>query len=300
MPRLLRILCAVVALLSLDSMIGTWGAGAARPELFLTRPESVTPLRLLVVFPGYRMPGATLSKAFGAHLGPGDAMIVVGHSAHGVDAELTFRDVMHAIGAIDPPAGSLRFYGGSMGGMSAVDFLRRYDHAGAVYGRVTLFLDTAPSSPAAVRDPLWLTPTVSWYRGGPAVNALVRMVPGTVSPAELEPNADRDLVAEAARAGRRQPLAGVMGQAAYMAAFSPPQASELTCVEKAYYLHGREPGQDPLIDIDRAMAQWREIFPHLTEVVLENRAGSWHLPLVERPQETMAALTGHQRKLASG
>jgi hypothetical protein len=291
MPRLLRILCAVVALLSLDSMIGTWGAGAASPELYLTRPASGAPLRLFVVFPGYRMPGAMLSKAFGAHLGPGDAMIVVGHSAHGVDLELIFRDVMDAIVAIDPPAGTLRIYGGSMGGMSAVDFLRRYGRAGAVYGRVSLFLDTAPSSRATVREPLWLMPAVAWYRGGPAVNALLRMVPGTVSPAELEPGADPDLVTQAGLAGRRLPLSSVMGQGSYLASFSPPDPSELGCVEKAYYLHGREPEQDPLIVIDEAISGWRRVLPGLEEVVIEGRAGRWHLPLVERPQETMAVVS---------
>jgi hypothetical protein len=280
-----------MVLLSLDSMIGTWSAGAARPELFVARPVSVAPLRLFIVFPGYRMPGAMLSEAFGAHLGPGDAMIVVGHSAQGVDLDLIFRAVMAAIEVIDPSPGTLRIYGGSMGGMLAVDFLRRYGKAGAAHGRVSLFLDTAPSSSAAVREPLWLMPAVGWYRGGPAVNAMVRLVPGTVSPAELEPGADPELVKQAALAGRRFPLSSVMSQATYLATFSPPAADELGCVEKAYYLHGREPEQDPLIIIDAAVAGWRQVLPGLEEVVIEGRAGRWHLPLVERPQETMAILT---------
>jgi hypothetical protein len=291
MPRLLRILCAVVALLSLDSLVGTWGAGAATPELYITRPGSVAPLRLFIVFPGYRMPGAMLSEAFGAHLRPGDAMVVVGHSAQGVDPDLIFRDVMDAIDVIDPPLGTLRIYGGSMGGMSAVDFLRRYGRAGAAYGRVSLFLDTAPSSPATVREPLWLMPAVSWYRGGPAVNTLVRLVHGTGTPPELEPGADPALVAEAGRAGRRFPLSAVMGQAAYIGAFTPPAPDELACVDKAYYLHGRDPQRDPLIRVELALAGWRQVLPGLTEVVIEGRKGSWHLPIIERPQETMAALS---------
>ncbi|WP_203907094.1 hypothetical protein [Rhizocola hellebori] len=289
--RLLRILCTVVALLSLDSAIGSWSAGAARPELFVTRPDSGAALRLLVVFPGYRMPGAMLSEAFGAHLGPSDAMIVVGHSVHGVDVELTFREVLHAIETIDPPVGALRVYGGSMGGMSAVDFLRRYQRAGAGYGRVTLFLDTAPSSPATVARPLWAVPAVSWFRGGPAVNALVHMVPGTVGPADMEPSADPDLVAAAGRAGRRYPLSALLGQASYIASFQPPSPAELACVDRAYFLHGRDPQLDPIIIIDGALAGWRQVLPQLQEVVIEGRAGQWHLPLIERPQETMAILS---------
>ena len=82
-----------------------------------------------------------------------------------------------------------------------------------------------------------------------------------------------------------------MGQASYMAAFSPPPAAELACVEKAYYLHGRDPQQDPLIIIDEAIAGWRQVLPGLQEVVIEGRAGRWHLPLIERPQETMAIVS---------
>jgi hypothetical protein len=113
MRRVLRILCAVVALLSLDSMIGAWSAGPARPELSLTRPESGVPLGLLVVFPGYRMPGTLLSQAFGPHLGPGDGMIVEGR-AGGWHLPLIERpqETMAAIitahrpGAVDPLPGS--------------------------------------------------------------------------------------------------------------------------------------------------------------------------------------------------
>jgi hypothetical protein len=291
MRRLLRILCAVAALLSLDSMIGTWSADAARPQLFVTLAESGVPLRLLVVFPGYRMPGAMLSKAFGAHLGPGDAMIVVGHSPHGVDVELTFREVMRAVEAIDPPVGALRVYGGSMGGMSAADFLRRYGRAGAVYGRVTLFLDTAPSSPATVARPLWALGAISWYRGGPAVSAMVNLIPSAVQSAQLEGSADPALVAEAAQAGRRYQVPALLGQASYIASFQPPSRAELACVDTAYFLHGRDPEQDPIILVEEAMAGWRQALPGLHEVVIDGRAARWHLPLIERPQETMAVLS---------
>ncbi len=290
MRRLLRILCAVVVLLCLDSMIGSWDTAAARPELFITRPQSVAPLRLLVVFPGYRMPGAMLSKAFGAHLGPRDAMIVVGHSAHGVDVELTFREVLHAIEGIDPPVGALRVYGGSMGGMSAADFLRRYGRAASPYGRVTLFLDTAPSAAATVKQPLWLMPAVSWYRGGPATSALANLTPSVAQLPQLEASADPGLATEAYRAAHRYPIQAFMGQAAYIASFQPPSPEELACVGDAYYLHGVDPQQDPLIRIDQAVAGWREALPGLHEVVIESRAGRWHLPLIERPQETMAAV----------
>jgi len=290
MHRLLRILCAVLALLSMDSMIGTWDIAVARPELFITRPQSGAPLRLLVVFPGYRMPGAMLSKAFSPHLGPGDAMIVVGHSAHGVDVELTFRDVLHAIEAIDPPVGALRVYGGSMGGMSAADFLRRYGRAASPYGQVTLFLDTAPSAAATVKQPLWLMPAVSWYRGGPATSALANHIPSAVRPPQPEASADAALAAEAYQATHRYPIRAFVGQAAYIASFQPPSPDELACVRNAYYLHGVDPQQDPLIRIDDAVAGWRKALPDLQEVVIEGRAGRWHLPLIERPRETMAAV----------
>ena len=47
---------------------------------------------------------------------------------------------------------------------------------------------------------------------------------------------------------------------------------------------------DPLVKISQSIAKWRQAFPDLVVITVSDRDGRWHLPLVERPRETVIAL----------
>jgi hypothetical protein len=45
-----------------------------------------------------------------------------------------------------------------------------------------------------------------------------------------------------------------------------------------------------VVRIPQSINHWRAVFPQLSVVMLSGRAGKWHLPLVEQPRETVAAI----------
>jgi hypothetical protein len=80
-------------------------------------------------------------------------------------------------------------------------------------------------------------------------------------------------------------------QACFIAQFRPLVADELVGVaQQVVYLQGYPPEDDPLIRISESIAAWRAAFPNLVVITIQGRAGRWHLPLVERPGETVRAL----------
>src|SRR5439155_3308118 len=88
----------------------------------------------IVVFPGYIMPGDTLSRAFAPFLPVDDALIVVQYAERGVDPEKISAYVMAALRSVKPR--SVLVYGASMGGMVGKLFLDNYRAVGAPYGTV--------------------------------------------------------------------------------------------------------------------------------------------------------------------
>src|SRR5262249_37130416 len=147
-----------------------WYHADTAAGLQVTPARSGPAAQVLVVFPGFAMPGDLLSQAFAPYLGPGDAMIVIRYAQRGIDIGEIY-DAVAAEGRRLAPA-ALRVYGGSMGGMCARDFLDRYARDGTPLGRAVLVLDTAPSSVADVRQPRSLFGVTAWYRGGPVSSAV--------------------------------------------------------------------------------------------------------------------------------
>jgi hypothetical protein len=71
----------------------------------------------------------------------------------------------------------------------------------------------------------------------------------------------------------------------------PPAERLANAVRGVVYLQSNSPADDPVVRIPQAVEHWRSVFPGLTVVTVTGRAGNWHLPLVERPRETVAAIT---------
>jgi hypothetical protein len=44
------------------------------------------------------------------------------------------------------------------------------------------------------------------------------------------------------------------------------------------------------VRISESVKCWRKAFPSLSVITIQSRAGRWHIPLIERPRETVKAL----------
>jgi hypothetical protein len=280
---------ALVVFVLIDAVLGRWHRTGTDARLYVTPARSGTPTQALVAFPGYTMPGGILSAAFAPHLGADDAMVVVEYAQRGVDPDAIHRAVMAELTGLGAP--TLRVYGGSMGGMCAKHFLDRYLRDGAPYGKVVLVVDTSPSGPADVRRPRWLMALGRWYLGGP-VGSGIWALASVFEPRPVpEPTADAGLVAAFRRANARAGMPAIASQAAYIARFPALAQDELVpTAERFVYLHGDGYDRDPVIRVGRAIEGWRSAYPALKPVRIDERQGRWHLPLIERPGETVRAI----------
>jgi hypothetical protein len=290
--RVLRIialtLAALVVLVAIDSLVGLTYRASTAVQIYVTR-SNVAPINeTLVVFPGYTMPGNLLSRAFAPYLAPHEAMVVVGYAERGLDVDAIYGEVMVQVKRLG--GASLRVYGGSIGGLVAVQFLQRYGRDGARFGTAVLVLDTTPSSSEQVKRPRWMFRMASWYRGGPITSAGWAEVSQFLPKPELEAGANRHLAKAAWHAEAWVGTPALTTQAAYLSNFSPLRANELApVVARAVYLRGG-PGDDPLVQVDQSIHDWSRMLPGLFVTALPRREAGWHLPIIERPQETMSAI----------
>jgi hypothetical protein len=283
------LLSAVVVLLVTDSAIGLGYRTSTQAHIYVTASRVKPAHQTLVVFPGYLMPGDILSRAFAPFLEPGEAMMVVGYAERGIDIDDIYTQVMRQVRDIGAP--SLRVYGGSLGGMCAVQFLERYRRNAAQYGEPVLVLDTTPSSASRVKRPRSMFWLASWYRGGPITSGLWALGGQFQSTPDPEPTANPRLIDAGRHAEAWVGTPALSSQAQYLAAFPMPRANSLVNVAaRVTYLRGHGPGTDPLVHLDLAIDDWRLAFPTLTVTTLPGRDVRWHLPLIERPQETMDAI----------
>jgi hypothetical protein len=283
------VLVSLSAVTLLDMAAGVFYRTSTAAVLHVTSPAKGPVERALVVFPGYAMPGDDLSRAFAPFLPAVDAMIVVEYAERGVDVPAIYNSVMAELAVLAPH--EVTVYGGSMGGMLARDFLDLYHVNGAPWGKVTLVLDSAPSSSARTRGSAPIFWISSWYRGGPLSTAIAAVV-GQGSPEpQLEPDANPEAATAARHASAWIGMPALTSQAAFIAMFSPLREGELEeVVARAVYLKGHGPSADPVVDTDDSIVDWRRAVPGMTVVIVPGREARWHLPLIERPRETMAAI----------
>ena len=280
------LLAGAIGLITTDSVVGVWYRTNTIERLWVTAPRSGHAEQVIVVFPGYIMPGEFLGEALAPHLGDNDAMITIEYAERGIDIERIYRDVTAAITRLGPTA--IRVYGASMGGMCAKEFLDRYERDGTPYGKVVLVLDTAPSERADVRRPRLLFGLSAWYRGGPVSSAIWAVASRGAGHPPSEAGADPRTLGDARQAAAWVGTPAIATQAAYIGGFPPPGPNDLVAVAaRVAYLRGRPPGSDPVVRVDAAIAGWRRAFPQLNVVTFADRQESWHVPVIERPGETM-------------
>jgi pimeloyl-ACP methyl ester carboxylesterase len=215
-------------------------------------------------------------------------MVVVIYAERGVNVAQISDEVMAALRVLKPT--ELRIYGASMGGMLSKLFLDRYRQAGSPYGKVTLILDSAPAGRNDIKRPSLLLDVSCWYRGGPLSSAVWAAFSRFSPKPPLEDDAPMDIRA-ARRVGMWVGTPAATSQACFIAGFAPPAPGELLdVVQQGVFLQGNSPDDDPLVRISEAIAGWRIAFPNLKVVTVQDRDGRWHLPILERPRETVRAI----------
>jgi hypothetical protein len=284
-----RIVVGLPALLVVDALMGLAYRTNTNADVKIIVPRSGTTHRVIVVFPGYVMPGGTLGRAFAPYVADDDAMVVVNYAERGVDVSRIYDKVMAALHTLRPV--ELRVYGASMGGMVSKLFLDHYRQGGAPYGKVTLILDSAPAGRNNVKRPSVLFDVSRWYRGGPLSSAVWALVSEFGPKPPTEDGVPHDLVRAARRSGAWVGMPAATSQACFIAKFGPLKDGELLdIVQQVVYLQGYSPDDDPLVRISDAIIGWRVAFPNLIIITVQGRNGRWHLALVEYPRETVRAM----------
>lgn len=287
--RVALIVASLLAMVIIDSLLGLAYRTDTTAIISIISPRSGTTQRAIVVFPGYIMPGAILGRAFAQHVAKEDALVVVDYAERGVNVQQIYDKVMAALRTLKPT--ELRIYGASMGGMVSKLFLDQYRQGGAPYGKVLLVLDSAPADSNNIKRPAFLFNLSCWYRGGPLSTAVWAAVSECMIGPPIEDDASPDLVRAARHAGVWAGTPAATSQACFIAEFGPLIEKEFVDIAKqVVYFHGYSQEDDPLVKISESIEGWRKAFPNLIVITIQDRAGRWHLPLVERPRETVKAL----------
>jgi hypothetical protein len=289
MSSLLRIAIGVLSLIVADVVSGLFYRTDDQSKVLTVGSRSSRNELAIVVFPGYIMPGDTLSRAFGPYLPADDALIVVQYAERGVDAQQISANVMAALRSVKPQR--VLVYGASMGGMVGKLFLDSYRAAGAPYGKVIFVLDTAPAAKSDVRRPSALFNVSCWSRGGLLSSVGWALIAGLQPEPPIESEASPTLVQTAHRAGAWAGTPALSSQACFISRFPSLKQGELTSIVGHFtYLQGSDPADDPLVRIAQATTAWRTANPSLDVVTIRERPGKYHLPLVEYPHATMTAI----------
>jgi hypothetical protein len=272
-------------LLAVDCVAGALQRRTSRSRLHVTAARTGATEQVLIVFPGFAMPAEPLSRSFAPFLSDTEGMVVVEYAGSGIDIVELSEGLNRVLDQLQPR--HLRVYGASMGGMCAVDFLGRRTR-GEPEADVVLVLDSAPSGPGDLHRAR-LFSAMAGYPGGPISTVLwwVGCQLFTYGPAEA--GADRELVREAQRQFRAAQAPILTSHARYLRDFTVLRAACLD-VTRAVFLRGGPPGLDPFVDVDRAIDGWRRAIPELVVARLGERREQWHVPVIERPQETVAAI----------
>ena len=287
--RVRAVVLLLIALIGVDAVSGIFYRTSTQSSVGVFRHGTAAVTRVIVVLPGHLMSGRGVGEAFQPYLADGDAVIAADYSERGVDLDDVRRRVLTALAVWHPTR--LVVYGPSMGGVAAAGFLRGYAAAGGPYGKVTLVLDTAPSSDSDVKRPAALLWAGCYLHGGLFSSLAMAVGSSFSSHPQPEPGSDSAVIARANDAGAWRGTAAATTQACFVYRSVAPAAREFDAVvQSATYLHGTPAGDDPIIDVPAAVANWRVAFPSLHEVVLPGRQGSWHVSPIERPRETLAAI----------
>lgn len=280
----------MLGLMTSDAILGFFYRTGVEAKIEIIGPRVGVAQRAIVIFPGYVMPGTIVGKAFAPYIQEDDALVVVTYAERGIDPDGIYDKVSSALFTLKPT--EVILYGASMGGMLAKLIADRYQRAGVPFGKLVIILDSAPAERADVKRPGWLFDVGCWYHGGPLSTALWATVSYLGGKPPTEPDVDLTLVQKARLGGAWAGMPAATTQGCFIGRFQPLIDSELTGVaRRVIYMHGKPPSDDPIIQISQAITHWQTAFPELMDVAIEERPGRWHLPLVERPRETVEKIT---------
>lgn len=275
----------VAALIAVDAAASPFYRTDNTASLVSVPPRSGRLSTLMVIFPGYLMPAADVGRAFAPHLDAATGLLIIQYAERGVDPEAIRNSLVPQFRNLAPER--IVFYGASMGGMCAYDVLRRLSSNDVP---ISLVLDTAPASREDVRRPAWSFAFAPIYRGGPLASGIWRALANLPATHPVpEPATDPDIIANSRRRYATVGMPAVTSQAEYIGTFAllPPAQQPV----RVGYLRASDSAQDPLVKVDQAIARWRTVYPALVTEEIEGRRGEWHIPLVERPAETIEAIT---------
>ena len=151
-------------------------------------------------------------------------------------------------------------------------------------------MDSAPADRDDLKRPGALFPVSCVYRGGPLSTAVWAAASTLGAKPPLDSGADQALVDAAHHRGAWAGTPAATTQACFISHFRPPEDGP-ALASHVVYLQTRSAVEDPVVRIPQSIGRWRAIFPQLVVVMLPGRSGRWHLPLVEQPRVTAAAIT---------
>jgi pimeloyl-ACP methyl ester carboxylesterase len=286
-------LLALVTLVGIDDLLGmTLYRTGTEASVEVIPPRAEPAERAIVILPGYAMSGEITARAFAPFVLKHDALVGVDYADHGVNPYNIYQEILEALYSIKPA--HVIFYAASMGGLVASYVLAKYQEGGAPFGKVSLVLDTVPGGSADIKRPGWLLDLSCWYRGGPVSSAIWAMIANLSEQPTLEKGANLALAEEARHSGEWVGMPALTTQACFIRRFVPPAGVyELkVLMQSVVYLQGVHSENDPLVKTAKSINYWRAIFPALQVVTIAGRNGRWHVPLVERPEETVDAFIG--------
>jgi pimeloyl-ACP methyl ester carboxylesterase len=282
---------AVIVLIVVDVLGSLFYRTGSEAHVTVIGPRSGVTRRAIVILPGYLMPGQLVGEAFAPYIGPDNALVSVDYAERGVSVDDIYTRVRVQLDKLRPA--QLTFYGASMGGMVSVLLADRYRQDGQPYGPPALILDSAPAARDDLKRPELLFPISCVFRGGPLSTVVWAVASSFGAKPPVEDGASRALADAAHHRGAWAGTPAAATQACFIGRFRPPQHAT-ALVSRVVYLQTRSAAEDPVVRIPQSINHWRAVFPHLSVVMLSGRAGKWHLPLVEQPRETVAAILSAQ------
>jgi hypothetical protein len=258
-------------------------------RLTVLRGDGSVGQRAIVLLPGFMMSGKCLGLTFRPYLAKSDTIIAVDYGRDCLSVSAIYEELRPVLDSLRPCG--IRFFGASMGGLVAAGLVDCYGQSGMPFGRVSLFLDTAPSSRDEIRRPKWVFDLSRHYRGGMISSAFL----AGFATLQRRPPIDTGVDITLLRRGQSTDIsAGAFAattQARFISSAAARNYPDLPrYIDVAVFLHGYCPELDPLVDVNQSIAKWRAVLPEMKEVGLASRFGRWHVPLLEQPRGTAEAL----------
>lgn len=283
--------CALLLTLALiDIGSSFFYRSSTSTALTILAPRSGVTTRAIIIAPGYTMSGEVVARAFFPYATDTDALMAIDYAERGVDPLEIYQHIRRELDTLNPQ--DVALYGASMGGILAARLLEIYKGDGAPFGKITLFLDTAPSGPEDIKRPAWLFRLSCRARGGAISSAVLALLNARAIQPPPGPGSHPALIMEGRKRGRWIGFPAAATQACFIWNTRIPNRNLLGAViQRSFYLTGEDPENDPLIRTDQAISTWRDHLGPVSPVVVNGRQGKWHIPLVEYPQSTMDVIT---------